>query len=209
MNELCKEVIVINNASTDDSQVFLEKVAREWCLLKVLCEDRPGKNFALNQGLRRAHGEIICLMDDDIVLDPDWLLSLTRDFEETDYDALQPKVLPGLDPSGKKADMKQLHHYNIPVIDLGNAMRDLRGLTGVIMSFRRGVIDKVGGFDERLPASGYHGDTDISNRIRLAGYRIGYTPHVLAYHELNPERYGARYARMSQYRKGQIGRAHV
>jgi GT2 family glycosyltransferase len=202
ISELCKEVIIVNNASTDDSSSFLETQAREWSLLKVLSEERPGKNFALNKGLREASGEIICLMDDDIVLDPDWLTSLARDFEETEYDALQPRVLPGRDPSGDNADLERLYRYNIPVIDYGDSVRGMRGLTGVIMSFRKEVIDKVGGFDERLPASGYHGDTDISERIRAAGYRIGYTPHVLAYHELNPERYGAKYARISQYRKG-------
>ena len=202
IDELCREIIVVNNASTDESEAFLEQAARQWALLKVVSEPRPGKNYALNKGLNRVKGEVICLMDDDIVLDPDWLVALARDYSDTAYDALQPRVLAGVDPDGNKAEQRRLYYYNIPVIDYGEQVRDVRGLTGVIMSFRKAVFDNVGGFDERLPASGYHGDTEISNRIRAAGYRIGYTPHVVAYHELNPERYGTSYARISQYRKG-------
>jgi GT2 family glycosyltransferase len=202
IDEFCEAVVVINNASTDDSQQFLELLAQEWPLLKVLNEKRPGKNYALNRGLREAAGEIICLMDDDIILDRGWVIALERDFRETGYDALQPRVLPGLDPEGREANYDQLYQYNIPVIDYGNGLCEVRGLTGVIMSFRIQVYQKIGGFDERLPASGYHGDTDFSKRIRNAGYKIGYTPHVLAFHELNPERYGSPYARISQYRKG-------
>lgn len=202
LSEIPLEVIVVDNGSTDDTARFLEEASRRWPMLRALFEGRAGKNFALNLGLREAKGEIICLMDDDIVLDPAWLRKLLDDFQTEDYDALQPRVLPGKDPSGNPAEMSHLYEYNIPVIDYGGSVRDLRGLTGAIMSFRRKVIDKVGLFDERLPASGYHGDTDLSRRIREAGFSIGYTPHVVAYHELNPNRYGVGYARLSQYRKG-------
>lgn len=202
LSDISLEILVIDNGSTDDTSRRLREASQRWPLLRALFEGRPGKNFALNRGIQEAKGEILCLMDDDIVLDPNWLAELVKDFRTAGYDALQPRVLPGRDPSGRSADASRLYQYNIPVIDYGESVRDLRGLTGVIMSFRREVVGKAGLFDERLPASGYHGDTDLSRRIREAGFSIGYTPHVVAYHELNPDRYGASYARLSQYRKG-------
>lgn len=201
-NQISLEVLVVNNASTDDTARRLQETIQEWPLVRALSEGRPGKNFALNAGIREARGEILCFMDDDIVLDPNWLEELVKDYQITRYDALQPRVLPGKDPAGRPAESHRLYQYNIPVIDYGDLLKDVRGLTGVIMSFRREVVDKAGLFDERLPASGYHGDTDLSRRIRQAGFSIGYTPHVVAYHELNPDRYGTGYARLSQYRKG-------
>ena len=196
------EVIVVDNGSADGTAAVLQEESAGWPLLRVLYEGRAGKNFALNKGIRETRGEILCLMDDDIVLDPGWLEALVDDYQKGRYDALQPRVLPGTGPSGEPAEASRLHEYNIPVIDYGDSLKELRGLTGVIMSFRREVLEKAGLFDERLPASGYHGDTDLSRRIREAGFSIGYTPHVVAYHELNPNRYGAAYARLSQYRKG-------
>jgi GT2 family glycosyltransferase len=72
------------------------------------------------------------------------------------------------------------------------------------MSFRREVVEKVGRFDPRLGpgAAGYSEDTEFSIRLRSAGFKIGYTPHAIVYHELNPERYGRKYNRDAEYRKG-------
>ena len=202
LDKISLEVLVVDNGSADDTPALLAEASRAWPPLRAFREERAGNNFALNRGIREAKGEILCLMDDDIVLDQDWLVGLTRDYQTTRHDALQPRVLPGKDPTGRPAEAGRLYQYNIPVIDYGDSVKDLRGLTGVIMSFRREVVEKAGLFDERLPASGYHGDTDLSRRIREAGFSIGYTPHVVAYHELNPDRYGTGYARLSQYRKG-------
>ena len=44
--------------------------------------------------------------------------------------------------------------------------------------------------------------TEYSIRIRNAGFKIGYTPGAIVYHELNPKRYGRAYNRMVEYRKG-------
>ena len=83
-------------------------------------------------------------------------------------------------------------------------MREIRGLTGTNISFKREVFEKVGFYDERLGpgASGFSEDTEYSMRIRQAGFQIGYTPHAVVYHELNPDRYGLAVKREVQYRKG-------
>jgi GT2 family glycosyltransferase len=72
------------------------------------------------------------------------------------------------------------------------------------MSFNRAVFEKVGFFDPRLGpgASGFSEDTEFSMRIRKAGFKIGYTPRAVVYHELNPARYGRAYNRDVEYRKG-------
>jgi GT2 family glycosyltransferase len=72
------------------------------------------------------------------------------------------------------------------------------------MSFKREVLDRVGFFDTRLGpgAAGFSEDTEYSTRIRRAGFKIGYTPQAVVYHELNPARYGRNYNRTVQYRKG-------
>lgn len=63
------------------------------------------------------------------------------------------------------------------------------------MSFKGEVWERVGLFDLRLGpgASGFSEDTEFSIRICKAGFKIGYTPHAVVYHELNPERVTVRH----------------
>jgi len=200
------ELIVVDNGSKDgtagllaEANARLRKVS-----LTALTEPRRGKASALNLGLARAKGEYILVLDDDVVVDPQLVKRHLESYAATPFDALQGRILPGVDPEGNPADPSRLREYNIPMIDYGGEYREIRGLTGTNMSFKREVFMKVGFFDLRLGpgASGFSEDTEYSVRIRAAGYKIGYTPHPIVYHELNPTRYGRKYNRMVEYCKG-------
>jgi GT2 family glycosyltransferase len=125
-------------------------------------------------------------------------------YRHVSFAAVQGRVLPGRDSDGRPADLIKLREYNIPHVDYGDEYREIHGLTGTNMSFKREVIEKVGLFDPHLGpgASGFSEDTEFSARIRKAGFKIGYTPHAIVYHELNPNRYGCEYNRRVGYRKG-------
>jgi glucosyl-dolichyl phosphate glucuronosyltransferase len=200
------EVLIVDNGSTDQTRSLLVQKQQQplkYCL-KILCEERRGKSAALNRGLRNCCGQIICLADDDMVFDSHWIGGLLQSYKASDFAALQGRVLPGIDGDGNGADLKRIREYNIPIVDYGNKIRDIDGLTGTNMSFKREVYDRVGFFDSRLGpgASGFSEDTEYSMRVRKAGFKIGYTPHAVAYHELSPQRYGREYHRRVQYRKG-------
>ncbi len=70
------ELLVVNNASTDNS---LEVVGQEWkqyntsISLRVITETRPGLTFARETGFRAAQYEYIILCDDDNWLAPDYV----------------------------------------------------------------------------------------------------------------------------------------
>jgi GT2 family glycosyltransferase len=200
------EVLVVDNGSTDDTAKLLQReLARAHGFeLKVFNERQSGKASALNLGLASAKGEIFLILDDDVVADHDCLIRHAEAHKSTDFDAVQGKILPGRDHDGRPADLARIREYNIPHIDYGDELRDIRGLTGTNMSFKRKVFADVGLFDARLGpgAAGFSEDTEYSMRIRNAGFKIGYTPHAIVYHELNPARYGREYNRMVEYRKG-------
>jgi GT2 family glycosyltransferase len=50
--------------------------------------------------------------------------------------------------------------------------------------------------------SGFGGDTTFSRRVREAGFKIGYSPYMTVYHELDPNRYGGKYNRGMRYQMG-------
>jgi len=205
-NSTQMEVLIVDNNSTDGTADLLQQelVKPRGFELKVLNEPQKGKASALNRGLAAARGDIFLVLDDDVIADCDCLVRHVEVYGGTSFAAVQGKILPGRDRVGQSADPKRLREYNIPHIDYGEEMREIRGLTGTNMSFKREVFAKVGFFDARLGpgAAGFSEDTEYSMRIRKAGFKIGYTPHAIVYHELNPNRYGRQYNRMVEYRKG-------
>ena len=200
------EIVAVNNGSTDGTAELLraETASQNRFPLRVLSQPQPGKANALNLALGQSNGDLLMILDDDVSVDAMCLMRHVEAYRSTGFAAVQGKILPGQDPSGARADLARLREYNIPYIDYGNEIREIRGLTGTNMSFKREVFEKVGFFDTRLGpgAAGFSEDTEYSARIRKAGFKIGYTPHAIVYHELNPNRYGGEYNRMVEYRKG-------
>lgn len=200
------EIVVVNNGSTDETVNLLREealIARPQELV-VLEEQRPGKSNAVNCALCVARGDLLMLLDDDVSVDPQWLVKHIEAYQQTEFAAIQGRILAGKDFEGRPADPSRLREYNIPLSDYGEQVTTIQGLTGTNMSFKRGVFERVGLFDLRLGpgASGFSEDTEFSMRIRKAGFKIGYTPHAIVYHELNPARYGPAYNRDVEFRKG-------
>jgi GT2 family glycosyltransferase len=204
------EIVVVNNGSTDETVNLLREealIARPQELV-VLEEQRPGKSNAVNCALCVARGDLLMLLDDDVSVDPQWLVKHIEAYKQTEFAAIQGRILAGKDFEGRPADPSRLREYNIPLSGYGEQVTTIQGLTGTNMSFKRGVFERVGLFDLRLGpgASGFSEDTEFSMRIRKAGFKIGYTPHAIVYHELNPARYGPAYNRDVEFRKG-VGRS--
>ncbi|MEE9232454.1 MAG: glycosyltransferase family 2 protein, partial [Nitrospirales bacterium] len=177
------EFLVVDNDSTDQTASLLlkEQVKPRKCSFRVFQERRKGKASALNLGLTSANGDFILVVDDDVVVHPRWLIQHLECYQTTTFDAVQGRVLPGVDPEGEPADPKRLREYNIPIVDYGEEVCEIPGLTGTNMSFKREVFEKVGFFDTRLGpgASGFSEDTEYSMRIREAGLKIGYSPYPI------------------------------
>ena len=203
-DSITAELLIVDNGSTDNTASVLMPATSTKFSLRVLREDRQGKSSALNRGLSLAQGKILLIVDDDVVVHPLWLIKHLESYSLSSFDAVQGRVLPGVDLDGKPADPNKLREYNIPIIDYGDQICEIRGLTGTNISFKREVFERVGRFDTRLGpgAAGFSEDSEYSIRIRQAGFKIGYTPDAVAYHELSPARYGREYNRKVEYQKG-------
>lgn len=206
LEEISIEIIVINNHSTDaTSQVLREALFQQRRFpIRVLEQFKLGKSWALNLGIGQATGSLLLVLDDDVSVHQSCIAEHVAAYKKNIFDAVQGKVLAGLDPEGKSANISRLREYNIPIVDHGDASCEIRGFTGTNISLKREIFERVGLFDTRLGpgASGFSEDTEYSKRIRQAGLKIGYAPNAIAYHELNPERYGSSYNRSVHYRKG-------
>jgi glycosyltransferase involved in cell wall biosynthesis len=75
------ELVVVNNASTDNTEEFVKKAWQDLkapFVLSLLNEKRPGKGYAVETGLDYASKEIILIVDDDNWLDKNYLIEALR-----------------------------------------------------------------------------------------------------------------------------------
>jgi glucosyl-dolichyl phosphate glucuronosyltransferase len=205
-DSLRAELIVVDNGSTDGTEEMLlrEQERHHPFDFIFLKEETKGKSSALNRGIGVARGDILILIDDDVVADRQWLIKHWECHCDTDFSAIQGRVRPGLDPEGRPAHQDHIREYNIPIVDYGDKIRPIRGFTGTNVSLKRDVIKRVGLFNPRLGpgALGFSEDTEYSIRLRKGDFRVGYAPDAVVFHELSPERYGRLYHRRVEYKKG-------
>lgn len=73
VNNIQKEVIIVNDCSTDDTKTAIESYIRQSTLNIVLHnhEINKGKGAALHTGIQKASGELVIIQDADLEYDPE------------------------------------------------------------------------------------------------------------------------------------------
>ena len=76
-----KQIIIINDGSTDQTGKILEALGTVYQLTVVQCEKNRGKGFAIRSGLPYVKGEVVVIQDADMELSPTDLVALLKPFE--------------------------------------------------------------------------------------------------------------------------------
>jgi glucosyl-dolichyl phosphate glucuronosyltransferase len=152
-------------------------------------DPRPGKCRVQNLAIKRASGDMLVFLDDDLIVAADYLDQVERFFTyHPEFAAMKGRILALEDP--RKVAGANWIYLDLPLVDHGDEIIEVRGVLGANMAFLASAIAAVGPFDERLGpgAAGHEEETEMSARLRSAGYRIGYSPNALAHHEVDPAR---------------------
>ena len=163
-----KEVIVVDDGSTDGTGVQLEKFAGERCLRVFRHEKNSGKGFAVITGLKNASGEVVVIQDADMEYSPEEIPKMLRAIENG-ADAVYGSRL-----KGTMTGMTLTHLVGNVALTLaarilyGSGLSDME--TGYKM-FRRGVVKW-----ETLKSKNFEIEPEITARIIKAGHRIEEVP---------------------------------
>jgi GT2 family glycosyltransferase len=193
------EIIIVDNASSTNATAnLILHTYRDALRVRYMREDRPGLSRGRNCGMMAATGEILAFTDDDVVVDPYWLVELARAFSIADDVACATGlILPleletppqfwyeeygGLSKGFARRIFEMKEHY--PEMPLFPYTAGRLG-TGASMSFRAAFLRSIGGFDSALGAgSPALGAEDLAAffQVITQGYKLVYTPTALLYH---------------------------
>lgn len=193
------EVLVIDNNSTDDTHAVVESFAHAKPAPRYVRETQQGLDHARNRAISEARGEILVLADDDILVESDWLLQLTKGFSRSEGDrigAVGGEVVP-IFPDGLPPWVAEWHAPLDFRRDLG-PLPPHQSPMGANLAFPLRVFREHGRFSTTLDRKGSAlfsgGETEMLRRLRAAGLEVWFAPAARVLHQMPASRTTFRYA---------------
>lgn len=200
---LCRvEVIVADNASTDDSLELLKRDFHDTVRVVPLEE-----NYGFAEGYNRAFAALegydyFVLLNSDVQVTPGWLMPLWKLLLEKDHAAaVMPKIRSFTDPEkfeyagacggfidrygypfcrGRIFDTVEIDNGQYDKGPSGGTSREIFWATGAAMLIRAELFHKCGGFDNWFFA--HMEEIDLCWRLKRMGYGIWVESASVVYH---------------------------
>jgi len=174
------EVIVADGFSTDDTRTIVAALQTQHANLRLLDNPRRWSSAGRNLAVRAARGDILLLIDGHCELsNPNYLQELADAFAESRADCVgrpQPLDVAGANLVQRAiaaARASRLGHH--PASHIYSDREGFVRPQSVAISYRRGVFDSVGLFDETFDACE---DVEFNHRVARAGLTCWFTPRV-------------------------------
>ncbi len=179
------EVIVINDASSDQTGDIADDYAKRYNFIKVLHRTKDvggkGKTAAMNAGFRCSNGEIVLCFDADYYPQKNIIEKLVGQFEDPKVGAVQGRVVVQNESRNTMTRLVTLERIGGYRVDMP-ARSNLRLVTqygGTVGGLRRSLLERWGGWDEKILAE----DTDLTFMVYCEGYKIPYVGDAECYEE--------------------------
>jgi glycosyltransferase involved in cell wall biosynthesis len=187
------EVLVINDGSNDSTHQTLQELQNTYTFQYICFSQNQGVAKARNEGSKQAKGQILVFIQDDIIVEHDFLkqhLRVHQQFPEEKTvvvgfthwhpDLRKTSLLEYLD-KGQQFDFDRFlnAHQSKKIVPADHLLFYTSNL-----SLHKSFLLAQGGFDENffVPGVTAYEDTELAWRLKKAGMAIYFNPHAKAGH---------------------------
>ena len=181
------QVLVVDNASNDQSLSLLQTSFPS--LPVIALPENLGYAAACNRGIEETNGDLIGILNNDLVLDNRWLESLLEK-NVPPWDFWASLVVFASDPSRVDSAGDGMavvgSGFKIGHGSFANdytRVREVFGPCGAAGLYRRSLLEAVQGFDPDFFL--IYEDADLNVRARLLGFRCLFVPGAVVRHRVN------------------------
>ncbi len=167
---IAKEIIVVDDASTDGTRQILAEYEHQPGINLILKPRNEGKGAALRTGFRQASGDVVIVQDADLEYDPADILSVIRPIIDGQADVVYGSRF--LEQS--RGSDSSIHRFgNACLTKLSNWFTglDITDMETCYKAFRRDVLAS---FEIRQPRFGF--EPEVTARIARRKYRLCEVP---------------------------------
>lgn len=210
------KLVVVDNASSDDSAAGLLRSYLGRLPLTILSAPEPGKNRALNRALELAEGDVYVFCDDDVIVAQDWLVQWRRVADaQPDYDLFAGSTRPSW--PGGAPDLRLGDDVVSIVFGTNEHMREgpcsELCVLGTNMAVRAQAFADGLRFDARIGPDGSRtypmgSETDLARRLGEQGRRCWFASGPQVGHIIRPHQFERLSILQRGYRWGR-GQAHM
>jgi glycosyltransferase involved in cell wall biosynthesis len=188
------EIILVDNASTDDTPGVTARLAERFPCVRRMVESRRGAHHARNAGATVSLGEILYFTDDDMIADPYLLATIVVPFSmDANVGSATGRVLPSWETEPPAWVLEYCRNALLSLIDRGEALMvsdDDPGVFSCHQAIPRDVFFRVGGFNPDTNAGEFVGDneTGLNIKVKKLGYRFAYVGESVTRHVIPASR---------------------
>jgi glucosyl-dolichyl phosphate glucuronosyltransferase len=208
-DQLVERFLLVDNNSNDSTPKIMLEYSQENKKVDYIKENKQGLSFARQAGLKVAETPWIIFVDDDNILEPNWLIESENYIKsKKDVGAFNGAVIPYIDWYLTDEEEIRLEvalgnlactHLNVEKINLNENVHPHGTPFGAGLVIRREPLKKLSdngwlkleGRNEKRLSSGE--DTEMCLYIKQQGFQFGYNPKMLIKHKLPKKRIDEKY----------------
>jgi glycosyltransferase involved in cell wall biosynthesis/peptidoglycan/xylan/chitin deacetylase (PgdA/CDA1 family) len=172
------EIVIVLDGCTDETAKQLSEL-RPACALRIIEQANRGQAVARNQGIKTAKGEIILLLDDDLLCDSGLLQQHAAAHDSNPGCLLIGRTRLSRDcrktaASEFRRRYNDLHH---PAAVVNRDWPEYGICANASLSLKRSIFLELGGFEETFSRA--FEDIEFGLRLHISGIKFQYLPGAL------------------------------